>query len=178
MIYESFYYKNDLEKIAVKMRKRLKQKRWSERSYFPFEKDVFWAFYIIRKLIETRAKISNRTAQMEVDLIAYPLGVSKPNHFNRFEYWDLYDLSKPQTIVKKLPFICNQAIHSYVFCPDWDKGGEMGVVLNSFNERDKFLYRIDLSQLIVILETVAKDYPSSGWTQFNVETHDYDFFDD
>jgi len=52
MIYESFPWKEELLKISKSLKSRQIQKRWTSRTSFLFEKEIFTSFYIIRKLIE------------------------------------------------------------------------------------------------------------------------------
>jgi len=52
MIYESFPWKEYLLKISKSLKSRQIQKRWTSRTSFLFEKEIFTSFYIIRKLIE------------------------------------------------------------------------------------------------------------------------------
>ena len=58
MIHESSYWKEDLLKLAIKLESRLTQNRWGERNLFSVEKEIFFGFYSVRKLIESR-KISD-----------------------------------------------------------------------------------------------------------------------
>ena len=55
MIGESYYWKKELVKLAIKLDKRTKQKRaWTEAQHGTFEKEITIGFYIIRKLIEAK----------------------------------------------------------------------------------------------------------------------------
>lgn len=53
MITESELWKEDLVKTANKLLKRSVQKKWSKRSWFCLEKELFIGFYTVRKLIES-----------------------------------------------------------------------------------------------------------------------------
>lgn len=57
MINESYHWKIELLKISSSLKKRLSQKRWTIKSSFLFEKEIFVSLYIVRKLIEAE-KIS------------------------------------------------------------------------------------------------------------------------
>ncbi|MEZ0259523.1 MAG: hypothetical protein ACAH80_00845 [Alphaproteobacteria bacterium] len=175
MIYESSYYKNELQAIASRMRKRLQQKRWTDRSFFLLEKDVFYSFYIIRKLIEAPAKISSKTVNLKIKLSFYKPTNVKPNYLNRFEFYELYNLEKPNPIQKKLGFICNQFVHSYIFCPDFSEDGKfLGLFFNSDFERKNGLYQIRIKDVINLCEEVARDYPNNVQYSYNFEKQDYD----
>ena len=53
MIIESELWKEELVNTANKLLKRMVQKRWSKRSWFCLEKEIFIGFYAVRKLIES-----------------------------------------------------------------------------------------------------------------------------
>jgi hypothetical protein len=63
MIWESHYWKKDLARLADCLRKRARQRQWSERSLAKMEKEVFIGFYSLRKLLEGKklsGKVVNR----------------------------------------------------------------------------------------------------------------------
>lgn len=177
MIYESSCYKDELLRIENRMRKRLSQKRWTELSLCAFEKDVFFAFYVIRKLIEVRTKISDKAANMQVTLRKYAPTKIHPTILNHHRFWNFYDLEQEHSITKSLVFICNQIIHSYMFHIHIDENemlNSLGFYFNSYEERTKALYRLDIEKLISLLQLVATDYPSNLEFTYNHETKDYD----
>jgi len=156
------------------MKSRLQQKRWTMRSYFPFERDVFFAFYIIRKLIETKFKISPESQNILVPLKKYTFIRNDMKILDRDEFWDFYDMNKSHNIKKQIYFVCNQVIHSYVFSPSWDESAEQnsfGFYFNSWEERRSALYHVYIRDMIPFLEKISQDYmyslsfrPSNVWT--------------
>jgi hypothetical protein len=66
MIYESHYWKDELQAIAKKLRRRRAQRRWSESSFANLEKEVMVGFYSVRKLYEA--------SKLEVDPIIRTTG--------------------------------------------------------------------------------------------------------
>jgi hypothetical protein len=86
MISETELWKADLIKTASKLLKRILQKKWSSRSLFNLEKELFLGFFIVRKLIESN----------EVD----PDFKSKKYKISVFPYREL----SPEEIDKLLPY--------------------------------------------------------------------------
>ena len=152
MIVESSYWKEDIQRIADRLQKRSKQKRWPERSFYLVEKDVFIAFYGIRKLIEAK-KLTQATEKMSIQLYTYPTtgyGVTRLNSHNIDR---LFDLEKPQKQTRELKFICNQIIHSYVFTPALtEDNGLAGIMFSSERERNQSLYFMETDHLIKALK--------------------------
>jgi len=175
MINESYIYKDELNRIADRMEKRLIQKRWTDHSWFLFEKDVFVSFYIIRKLIEAKSKISTKTANMKVKLLKYkPMGTT-PTIMNHFKIDDLYYMDKPYRTAEPISFLCNQIIHSYIFFPYINKNKRsLAVLFNSFYERSKALYHLSVTDLIYILRKISEDYPSTISYRYNPDNLDYE----
>lgn len=175
MIYESYVYKDELNRIANRLDKRLVQKRWLDHSLFLLEKDIFIAFYIIRKLIEAKTKISSRTTNMKVNLVQYmPTGKSL-NILNDTNIDYLYVMDKPRNVTKDLIFLCNQFIHSYIFCPYIDTHPQrLAILFNSFYERTKGLYHLSVADLILIIRKISNDNPGSMMMIYNPGEQDYD----
>ncbi len=174
MIYESYVYKDELHKIANRMEKRLTQKRWTEHSGFLYEKDVFIASFIIRKLIETGVKISTDTAQMDIILVTYMPTGTKPTILNRDEWRKIYNVEHGHRVTKKLQDICNALIHSYVWAPYFEKEGELsGFVFTSDFEKTKGLFHYALKDFISMLKKVGDDYPCSLKLEYCKEKEDY-----
>lgn len=175
MIYESYFYKDELKKISLRMKKRLGQKRWADRSMFLLEKDTFVAFYFVRKLIEAKTKLSTSTSKMSIELRQFDATGKHPTISNNHKLNELYDLERPTKISKPLTWFCNQIVHSYAFALGLDDDlGQPFIFVNSFNERQKALYQVFLGHVITVLETIANDYPSSIQMTLNPDTNDYD----
>jgi len=175
MIYESYIYKNDLLKIAQRMEKRLEQKRWSDHSLFLFEKDIFLAFFIIRKLIEAKTKLTQEVTNTKVELEKFfPTG-KEPTIKNDHKFHELYDLNKSNKCKRDIYDICGDIIHSYIFAPCFDdKGRICEFYFNSFKHRTKGLFAFKLLQLIEIFKKFGNDHPSSLSYIRNSDTGDYD----
>lgn len=174
MIWESSYWKDDLLKIAAKLKARTKQKQFSERSLANIEKEVFFAFYATRKLIEAK-KLSDSVTNLHVAVDSYSWKGKPVTHFN----WNrklgiLYDFKKKKSASLTLRLVCNQIIHSYIFTECFNSNGTLnGIMFCSDRERTKQLYCLDLSTIVRLLKKVGSDYPSKGTFTFDPKIGDY-----
>ncbi len=173
MIYESSYWKEDLTKIVLRMSKRAKQRKWTDRSFFNFEKDVFFAFYAIRKLMEAD-KLSQEVIDAKLGAICYPTtgkGMTKINNHRLHEH---FDFSKGLNTLLDLQFVCNQIVHSYIFAPFFEENESLaGVYFCSDMRRNQQLYDIQLSEIIRCLTEVANDDPDEIHAVYDPQSRDY-----
>ena len=174
MIFESYVYKDELHKIANRIEKRLTQKRWTDHSSFLFEKDVFVACFIVRKLIEAGAKLSTSTSEMSISLDKHmPTGV-KPDMRNYFEWWTLYNMDASHKVEIKLADICSAIIHSYVWAPFFEEDRKLsGFAFTSFREKSKGLYIYPLQDFVSLLRKIGDDYPNAISRTYSEEKGDY-----
>lgn len=186
MIYESYVYKDELLKIADRFEKRLVQKRWSEHSTFLLEKDVFFSFFTIRKLIEAKTKLSEETSEMKIDLKRFEPTGMKPNIRNHYDCEKLYNLEKYTKCKRDIYKVCSDVIHSYIIMfelPSSSLKGktevhsdEITLFFNSFNSREKGLYALLLTDHIKVLRVFGSDYPALSRFMYNEDIEDYEIF--
>jgi hypothetical protein len=175
MIYESYYWKSNLDKLATKLRKYSRRKNPGEALLAHFEQTVMLGFYSIRKLAESQ-KLSDNVASQQIELTAYAWNGQKNVTVKNWDNIDkLYDMI-PQSVSRDVIFVCNQIIHSYVFLPVFSeaRGCIISLWFSSDRHRHQFLYQIQLEQVIELFRQVAKDYPNCGSWTFNPATKDYD----
>ena len=94
MIWESYYWKQDLLRQAKNLIRRKSQHRWPEASLAKIEQMVMLGFYSVRKLIEA-SKISNDLIESPVSIIMYPSKNKSVTLLNWHKLDQLYDRSKP-----------------------------------------------------------------------------------
>jgi hypothetical protein len=176
MIFESYPYKKELGRIAARMEKRKTLKRWSGNPCFLLEKDFFTGFFIIRKLIEAKTKLTTAFVQQPVALLKHlPTGYP-PTLNNNHIPEKLYNLNVGHTIHAALPFICNQAIHSYIFHPRFSEEGFLvSILFNSFHERKTALYEISMDELIDLFTKVSQNFSYQLHHRLNKDG-DYDIW--
>ncbi len=177
MIWESSYWKNELLKIAKRMSRRINQRRWLELSAVNVEKDVFLAFYIIRKLVEAK-KLTTEAENLPVKLNVYPTLGRAVTRNNWRKIDELYNFSKQTTVRKGLQFICNQIIHSYVFfiSIDDETGGLAGVLFCSDHERNRHLYELSTKTMIDILERIGNNEISTIHSNYDDKSGDWKIY--
>lgn len=174
MIWESEYWKKPLLRLANKIKQWSKQSELTERDLIRIEREIFIAFYSIRKLMEAK-KLSDSTEIMPVPVTIHLNKGKDVTHYNWNKIDELYDLDCKQVADRDLRFICNQIIHSYVFLPLVDENGIFqAIIFCSDRERNTNLFRIEASDLLNIFWTVGKDYPSSSLSTLNSRKRDFD----
>src|SRR5260370_14588070 len=115
MILQSFYWKRDLKRLSLVLRRRESQIHWPKASYASLEKEAMLGFYAIRKLMDAFQPQLPVGASTLLPLTTYP---SRGKPFLKMAWPEVahhFDLGKPRAVQKDLRFICNQIIHSYVF---------------------------------------------------------------
>jgi hypothetical protein len=157
MIWESWYWRNDLKKFAESLRKRQKQKRWPDPALARCEQTVIVGFFYVRKLIESR-KLSRDFADRQVKATAYSTKGKHVRLLNRRHDLDeLFDLDAPKETAIKIEDLANQLIHSYIFYLSMEKEGQFtGVFVASDRIRNKELLQISSLDVIKIFELAAK----------------------
>jgi len=170
---ESRFWKDDLLRYAKQFRPVAMPSRWSEKLVVNFEKDVVLAFFMVRKLWES-GKFSSETKLHKLKVLRCPNTIAA----NAMNYWDIdaiYDLTNEQPISKGVTFICNQFIHGRaIFAYREEDRNWGGLYTCSDFERQKYIYRIPLSEIITLLEIAGNDYPSMTRMTFNPDINDYD----
>ncbi len=169
---ESVYRKEDLLSCYEKFKPVSKPPRWTERLQVNFEKEVTISFFMIRKLIES-TKLSTKTTKYQVHVFRSPC-IEKINNRNFWDIGKLYDLEIEETVSKNINFICNQFIHGgamYAYRKEDRNWG--GIYTCSDFERQKYVYRIPINEIINILKIAGDDYPKITSMIYDESTKDY-----
>ena len=169
---ESYYWKEDLLKYSKQFMPISKPPRWSERLQVNFEKDVTISFFMIRKLIES-TKLSSKTTKYKAQIFKSPC-VGKVNNSNFWNISELYNLEKEETALKNVNFLCNQLIHGgAMFAYRGENRNWSGIYTCSDFEREKYVYRIPLEEIVRILEIAGNDYPHEISMEYSELKGDY-----
>ena len=127
---------------------------------------------MIRKLIESN-KQSSKTKKYKAKVFRSPC-VKKVNNFNFNDIYHLYNLENEETINKGIIFICNQFIHGGATFAYRDESRNWEAIYTCSDfERDKYVYRIPVSEIIKILEIAGNDYAVSSLYQYDETKGDY-----
>lgn len=160
MILDSSYWKDDLLKLADKLERRLIQKRWSEKSFYTLEKEIFLGFFSIRKLIESN-KISESIATKTYRIYEFPKNkniesIVSINPKNDFEF------GKTTQVDITIAALCNQFIHSYHFVPFIPEGKALiGFIFCSDYKRKTGIYMMTIFDVVDIYRQAGNNYPST-----------------
>lgn len=158
MVIESCYWKEDLLKYAKSFQPKKNPPRWTERHLVNFEKELILSMFMVRMLAE-RHKFSSQTLGLSLNIFRSPC-VKKVHFRNQYSIDEIYDLEKEEPVSKDAIFISNQLIHSgAIFAYRNNDRNWGGVHVCSDYERQKYIYRIPLTEIIKLLETAANDYP-------------------
>jgi hypothetical protein len=159
-VIESSYWKAELFVSAKEIKKRCLINRWTEKRAVLLEREIMLAMFCVRSLIE-RSKISNNLAMKPINVIAYPKKGSKPvTILNRFDLEDLYEFEREKKKMISLKFLCNQIVHSYIIFLVRDESVNFAhIFVCSDYERNRFLYKVAIKDLIAVILEAASNYP-------------------
>jgi hypothetical protein len=161
MIEQDPYWRAELNKISDRLKRRYEQRKWTKRTLFEIEKDIFLSAYIIRKLIES-GRVGHSVLGLSVCLKKYPIrpGALPPATPQTFlSAYDVYDGRDKLLSIKGL---CNQFVHSFIFSPliiSRDHGVVFGIYFASDSESKTGLYYIPLVKMIEIIASAARNRP-------------------
>jgi len=202
MIYESFYWRKELLKLATKIEKRIPYKRsWTDSQNGNFEKEVMIGFYMIRKLKES-FKLTNNIIATNISGFKYPSKGKLVTLMNNHRFMELYDFEQPKKDKFTLTFLINQIVHSYIFSPKFDVNRDeaiksiedkenvtweevdeainlvkielTGILFCSDNKRNEFLYELSIKDIIDLFRKTGNCNVTSSSRTFNEKKKDYD----
>ena len=156
MIGDSVPWRDELRKLAVRLRRWSTQKRWTERTYFLAERDIMMGAYSIRRLVDS-AKSSSLLPGKRIPAVRYPMVGRKPMVLDRFDLQRFYDLFKPTKSELEVGRLCNQIIHSFVFQIYLEDDDTTSVVFISDRDREKHLYGIRFEVLADLFDYVGRE---------------------
>ena len=157
MIGESFYWKEDVLRQAAALKKKVKQQRWSDRSYAQLEKTVMLGFYSIRKLIEAK-KLTADVLKHHLNVISFPSFGKAVTLLNWHKFERLYDFNRPNEQKRALTWLCNIFVHSYIFAPAFNEHSRLqGLFFNSDFNKSRALYFVGLFDVINLFEVIGND---------------------
>jgi hypothetical protein len=174
VIWESRFWKDDLLKAAKSIRGRMQQRRWPDVSSARCEQTIMIAFYSIRKLIEAQ-KLSDSILSTGVPVTIYPKKMrAKVHYYNRYDIDRCFNLNRGESQTKSLAFVCNQVVHSYVFCLLTNEAGNLeAITVCSDRDRKNSLIRVDANVIAELLERVGSCYPHRSRVVYDPSRGDY-----
>ena len=174
MIWESRYWKVELGRKADALARYAVQQHWPGRASARAERLAMTGFFEIRKLIDSR-KLRTSLASKQIALHRLRSTGHPVTIYNRYSLEKLYNLESYEPTTKSLRFLCNQAIHSFVFILLHKQSGELSHLLfASDRERCAWAYQIGLRKVIAIFREVSRDLVATSHSAFNEARGDYD----
>jgi hypothetical protein len=172
---ESKYWKNDLINLANDLRPKRKPKRYSEKYHVNLEKRIILCFFIIRKLMELKSKLSENIYNYRIEVTRFPAkGNSFITKINDIFFEKHYYLDKPEKKNVDVNFICNQLIHhEIIYLLRNDNRNYKSILVCSGYEQDKFLYEINIIIIIEILLLVGEDNITYSKYKLDMRSKDY-----
>ena len=178
MIWESSNWEEPLLDMAARLEELMIAENISEAQRVQIEKDIFIGFYSIRKLIEAKTKLTDKASKKEITMHWYP-NIKKANCMNWHHIGILYDFSRVNQETRKIRFVSNLIIHSYVFTIyENENGGLAGIFFNSEKYKNEKLYELNIDDIIDIFNQVGRDYPTSSTNILDPETGEYIIYHD
>jgi hypothetical protein len=175
MLWESRFWKDDLLRYAKQLaRVRASRRPTSDRNYVSVEKAVLLGLFTIRKLVDSN-KLSNATEALQLRAMHYPPTGRRVTLLNSERLDQLYDFDHGVRNAVPLRFLCNQAIHSYVFGAyvSRDRKRLVGVHVSSDRHRHKGVWAVPLVEVERAFRTAGTDYPAFATYQFDGTLQDY-----
>jgi hypothetical protein len=159
MITDSVPWKRELFRIARRIESWRKQKRFPQATLFAVEKELFVAFYVIRKLMDAKTKLSFNVRDLQTPIRAYSaISTRKPDllHWDKVDKY--YELSTSKKRSISLIDLCNCFVHSYVFLPVLgESGGLDSILFNNDREKDNHVFLVKAEKLQKLFDKVAND---------------------
>jgi hypothetical protein len=165
---ESYYWKEELKRIAHLIRPVANPRRWTERSHCIVERDIMIGFFIVRRMIEMH-KLTSKTKDFCMEVYASPRRGKKVTFMNHHRLDELYEMDKERKKTKKPFYMSNQFIHAYTSFVARDETRNWNCV-----ERNNCIWRVPIAGIRDLFILASEDYLSSMTSTFNTETGDYD----
>lgn len=133
-------WKRELLKLAADLKKKLDRTEWSSVALTNLEQNIYWAFLIIRKLLE-----SHPSQSWNVPVVSYI----------PYEQDGQLQLDRPRDQQWEMIVLCNEVIHSAFFAWNfWDDGAIRGFIFcSSRREHRRLLLLAEV--FISLLEAVG-----------------------
>jgi hypothetical protein len=172
VISESQYWKEDLLRIARRLKSRAKKASLDELLIIKNEKDIFFGFYIIRKLTESK-KLTDASSNILIAATKY-LSIGEPvDHISRYGWDELYDFDFPNDEQLKLSTVYNQIIHSHIFAQIFDDENEnlVGIFVTSDKTSNKLIYYLRIQDIVDVFQKIGHDIVTSQYVERDPITH-------
>lgn len=157
MIADSVPWKEELLKVADALERRGVMTRWTTRTGFLVERDLLVGMFTIRRLVES-AKTSSLLPDERVTFGMHPLTGRVPGTYDRWSYWEFYNMESKRQTQLTVRELVNLFIHSFVleFYPS-SEHGPATIWAVSERDRHKWLYSIPLTRVAALFRRVGDE---------------------
>ena len=158
MISDSVPWREALLRGADFLEQQKIRQRWTERGVYLIERELFIAFYAIRRLLEAY-RISDALASSVWPATKHALSSSKrPDLLSYQDVPDYYETDEGEAVNLPLRVLCNQVIHSYVltFQLSEDRGLK-GLWIASDRQRGSAVYFVEMDAIVALLRAVGSE---------------------
>lgn len=154
--------------------------RWTPRTGFHVERDLMLGMFAIRRLIES-AKTSILLPTERVSLGVHPLAGHVPGIYDRWWYWEHYDMDSKRQTQLTVRELVTLFIHSFVldFYPA-SEDGPARIWVVSDRDRHKWLYSISFGQVVALFRRVGDEdllYTEGSTHESTKRLSQHDFVD-
>ena len=157
MISDSVPWREHLWRAAAALEKRASSASWTERTSFLVERDLMNGMFAIRRLIES-AKTSSNLPKERVSCGMHPLTGRVPRIYDRWSFWEHYNMESKQQTQLAVRELITLFIHSFVldFHPTSEHGPAMIWVVSD-RDRHKRLYSVAFEPVIDLFRRVGSE---------------------
>ena len=167
---DSVIWKEKLEQDVLTLKKRLSQRRWSEKSIVLFERELMLVFFSIGALIEA-GKLTDQASHKQYKVVTYPNKGKVVDDYTKYHVDEMFDLDTEIEKKLSLKLLTHQFVHAYVIFTEFsDEGNIIGVLLCSDWEKKNILIQLPISLAIKIIEDVITDEVKSMRYERNEKT--------
>lgn len=158
MISDSVPWREHLWKAATALEKRANSTRWVERTSFLVERDLLNGMFAIRRLVEAAKTSSNLPAE-RISCGVHPLTGRVPKIYDRWSFWEHYDMASKQQTQLTVRELVTIFIHSFVFdfYPESDAEPAMIWVVSD-RDRHKRLYSVTFERVVALFRRVGSEH--------------------
>ncbi|GAB2968249.1 hypothetical protein [Frigoribacterium salinisoli] len=157
MIADSVPWRQQLWASSTYLEKRAASRRWTERTSYLVERDLMNGMFAIRRLMES-AKTSSNIPRERVSCGVHGLAGRVPQIYDRWAFWEHYDVESKQQTQLTVRELVSLFIHSFVldFYPTSDDGPAMIWVVSD-RDRHKRLYSMSFEQVVNLFRRIGSE---------------------
>lgn len=178
VIADSVPWREELLKVAAALERRAVMTRWTTRTGFLVERDLMVGMFTVRRLVES-AKTSSLLPLERVSFGMHPLTGRVPGIYDRWSYWEFYNMDSKRQTELTVRELVSLFIHSFVleFYPS-SEHGPATIWVVSERDRHKWRYSIPFARVAALFRRVGDEdvihaEGSSDQTIRRLSQHDY-----